>query len=105
MGHPKGNRFLRSFEEYGQIERSLTSLKDFLEFDGLGQSARKTVKQECLAVLIEPLSDQRENKIIRCQRTLADDATCFSTHQSIQLGFSSQDRTGRRNRNLELSLN
>jgi hypothetical protein len=105
MGHPKCNRFLRSFEEYGQIERSLTSLKDFLEFDGLGQSAWKTVKQECLAVLIEPLSDQRENEIIRCQRTLADDATRFSTHQSIQLSFPSQDRTGRGNRNLELSLN
>jgi hypothetical protein len=80
MGHPKCNRWLRSFQEYSQIEWSLTSLQHFLEFDSLGQRTWKTVKEECLAVLIEPLSDQRENEIIRCQGTLADDATRFSTH-------------------------
>jgi hypothetical protein len=79
-GHPKCNGWLGSIQEYSHIEWSLTSLQHFLEFDGLRQGAWKTVKEERLAVLIEPLSDQRENEIIWCQGALADDATCFSAH-------------------------
>jgi len=93
MCHPKGDRRLRGFQEYSQIEWSTTSLKHLLECDGLGESAWKTVKEKRLTMLIEPLSDQSENQLIRRQGALADDAIGFPTHQSIQLGFASEDGT------------